>query len=420
MQSREEADGHAIQKLLRTDSENLMRECSRIRWLLAMAVCLSLAGCARSSADTHPPEPALPEVIVSHPLEREVTDYADFTGRTEAVDAVEVRARVDGYLEKVNFKEGALVKQGDVLFEIDPRPYQAEVDRAQAQVATHEATLKRAQADNARARILSIKSPGVLAQQEVDRYRAEEEEALANLHASKAALVNAQLNLGFTKVTSAIDGRVSRYSVTVGNLIVHDQTLLTTIVSVDPIYVYFDVDENTVLRVRQLIRAGKARSARDSEVPVKLGLANEEAHPHLGTINFVDNKLNPRTGTLRLRGVFANPDEQLAPGYFARVRVPIGQPYQALLVSERALDSDQGQRIVYVVDDKNKLIARPVRIGALHDGRRVIEDGLQPGEQVVVIGLQHVRPGLSVEPKLITMPGAAPRKGDTIRSLVRN
>ena len=202
-----------------------------------------------------------------------------------------------------------------------------------------------------------------------------------------------------------------------GNLVqAGDQTggtLLTTIVSVDPMYAYFDVDEHTVLRVRQLIREGKAESARDGELPVWLGLANEEGFPHQGTINFVDNQVNPKTGTLRVRGVFPNKDEALSPGYFARVRVPIGRPHKALLVTDRALDTDQGQKVVYVVDEDNEVVSRPVRLGALHDGLREITDGLKPGERVIVNGLQQVRPGITVEPKLVDMPASKARSDGT-------
>src|SRR5438477_8452002 len=174
-------------------------------------------------------------------------------------------------------------------------------------------------------------------------------------------------------------------------------------------YAYFDVDEHTVLHVRRLIREGKAKSARDVELPVWLGLANEDGYPHRGTVNFVDNQVNPKTGTLRLRGVFPNKDEALAPGYFARVRVPVGFPHPALLVSDRALDTDQGQKIVYVVNEKNEVVSRPVRLGALHDGLREITDGLKAGERVVVNGLQQVRPGLTVEPNLVDMPAPNPK-----------
>ena len=218
----------------------------------------------------------------------------------------------------------------------------------------------------------------------------------------------AKLDLQYTKVTAPISGRISRYVVTAGNLVqAGDQgggTLLTTIVSVDPMYAYFDVDEYTALRVRRLVREGKSDSPRDGGFPVSLGLANEEGHPHRGTINFVDNQVNPRTGTIRVCGVFPNKEQVLLPGLFARVRAPIGRPHKAVLVSDRAIDTDQGQKILYIVNPKNEVVSRPVRLGALHDGLREITDGLKPGERVIVNGLQQVRPGVTVEPKLVDMP----------------
>jgi len=207
----------------------------------------------------------------------------------------------------------------------------------------------------------------------------------------------------------------------VGNLVqagdLTGGTLLTTIVSVDPMYAYFDVDERTVQRVKQLIREGKAKTPDDPDIPVWLGLANEAGHPHRGSIHFIDNQVNPRTGTLRVRGVFPNKDEALSPGYFARVRVPIGVSHQALLVTERALDTDQGQKVVYVVDNDNRVASRPVRLGALHDGWREITDGLKPGERVIVNGLQQARPGMTVEPKLVDMPTSNGRRMNATASL---
>jgi len=373
---------------------------------LVPGLCLALAGCARAPSEA--PAAAPPPVTVSYPVEREVTDYADFTARTAAVDSVELRARVSGYLDKVNFKEGALVKKGDILFQIDPRTYAAEAKTAQGAVASAEASLALAEANLVRAR--NLVPSGGMSREEGDTRAAQQQQASAQIISNKAALERAELNLGFCKVYAPVSGRVSRYHVTVGNLVqvgdLMGGTLLTTIVSVDPMYAYFDVDERTVLRVKQLIREGKAKTPDDSEIPVWLGLANEDGFPHRGTVNFVDNQVNPRTGTLRVRGVFPNKDEALSPGYFARVRVPIGVPHKTLLVTERALDTDQGQKVVYVVDKHNRVVARPVRLGALQDGRREITDGLKPGERVIVNGLQLVRPGVTAEPNLVDMPSA--------------
>jgi RND family efflux transporter MFP subunit len=376
---------------------------------LLLGLALGLAGCARAPMDG----PAAPvPVMVSYPVGREVTDYAAFTARTAAVDSVEVRAHVWGYLDKVRFKEGAMVKKGDVLFELDPRPYEALLKQAKAKVAQDEAQLAFDEAEYQRN--LRLVGTGAVSRTDLDKTAAARGVDRANIEADKAVVAARQLDLEYTKVTAPVSGRVSRYVVTVGNLIQSgDQgggTLLTTIVSVDPMYAYFDVDEHTVLRVRQLVREGKADSPREGPVPVWLGLANEEGYPHQGTIDFVDNQVNPKTGTMRLRGVFPNKEQVLAPGFFGRVRALIGRPHKALLVSDRALDTDQGQKIVYVVNDKDVVVARPVRLGALHNGLREIVDGLKPGERVIVNGLQQVRPGVTVEPQLVDMPGTQTRR----------
>jgi RND family efflux transporter MFP subunit len=349
--------------------------------------------------------------MVSPPLAREVTDYYEYTGRTAAVEAVEVRARVSGYLVKVNFREGSVVKKGDLLFQIDPRPFQAVLDEAKGQVAQWEAKLARAEADVARYERLLPK--GAASQKDLDQAVADRGEARAAIQSARGAVDRAALDLEFTRVTAPISGRISRHLIDEGNLVTMNTTLLTTIVSRDPMYAYFDVDERAVLHVRQLIREGKARNARNSEVvPVLLGLANETGFPHRGTLDFLDNQINPQTGTLRLRGVFPNEDEPevLLPGYFARVRLLIGQTHRALLVTERAIDTDQGQKTLYIVDDKNEVVSRPIRVGALHDGLRVIEAGVQPGERVIVNGLLQVRPGITVEPKLVDMPVSLARQ----------
>ncbi|MBV8234852.1 MAG: efflux RND transporter periplasmic adaptor subunit [Acidimicrobiia bacterium] len=298
--------------------------------ILLLGLCIGLAGCTRVPSGA--PEAAPTPVTVSRPVERDVTDYADFTGRTAAVDSVEVRAHVWGYLDKVNFKEGALVQKGDVLFELDPRPYQAMLNQAKAKVAQDEAQLTYDEAEYRRN--LNLVGKGAASRSDLDKTAAARGVDIANVAADKAVVASRQLDLEYTKVTAPVSGRVSRYIVTVGNLIQPgDQggTLLTTIVSVDPMYAYFDVDEHTALRVPQLVREGKSDSPRDVGYPVSLGLANEEGHPHRGTINFVDNQVNPRTGTIRLRGVFPNKEQVLLPGLFGRVRAPIGRAHKALL-----------------------------------------------------------------------------------------
>jgi RND family efflux transporter MFP subunit len=391
--------------------------------IIVLGLCVVLAGCAGAPSGAPVPRSPTP-VTVSHPVERYVTDHVDFTARTAAVDSVEVRAHVWGYLDKVNFQEGALVKKGDALFELDPRPYEALLNQAKAKVRLDEAQLKYDEAEYQRN--LQLVRTGATSRTELDRSAAAQGVDIANIAADKALVRSRELDLDYTKVLAPVSGRVSRYVVTVGNLIQSgDQnggTVLTTIVSVDPMYAYFDVDERTALRVRQLVREGKSESPRDGGYPVSLGLANDEGHPHQGTINFVDNQVNPKTGTIRVRGVFPNPQEHLLPGLFARVRVPIGRPHKALLVSERALDTDQSQKILYVVNDRNEVVTRPVRVGALHDGLREITEGLKPGDKVIVKGLQQVRPGLIVEPKLVDMPGAQIRRqgdNETRRELQR-
>jgi RND family efflux transporter MFP subunit len=390
--------------------------------LLVPGICVVLAGCATapSGAPVPPPTP----VSVSRPVKRYVTDYADYTARTAAVDSVEIRARVWGYLDRVYFQEGAMVKAGDVLFEIDPRTYRATLHQAEGNLASLEARVERLNADFARSR--RMLGTSAIGREEYDRVNGDRGEAAASRAALKAAVERARLDLEYTRVIAPISGRVSRYVVTVGNLIqAGDQnggTLLTTLVSVDPMYAYFDVDEYTALRVRQLVREGKSDSPRDGGYPVWLGLANEEGHPHRGTVNFVDNQVNPKTGTIRLRGVFPNKEQVLLPGFFGRIRVSIGRAHSALLVSDRALDADQGQKVVYVVNDKNEVVSRPVRLGALHDGLREITEGLKPGEKVIVNGLQQVRPGIIVEPKVVDMPTSAVRGRESgVRSqLVRS
>ena len=372
-----------------------------------LALSLGLAGCAR--APSAAPKAAPTVVSVSHPVEREITNYADFTGRLEAVFSVEIRARVTGYLGQVFFKDGDEVKEGALLFEIDPRLYKADLDRIESTLAQQEAHSKRLEADYQRAAALYARAS--VSREEFDRYTGDRAESIAAVGVARASRDFAKLSFEFTKVRAPISGLLSRRMVDPGNMVQADTTALTTIVSLDPMYLYFDIDERTVLKVRGLVREGKLPSRdQGAVVPILAALADEEGFPHKGVINFSDNKVNPKTGTLRVRGVIENPVvkgksfRQLSPGLFARVRLPLSEPHRALLVSERAIDTDQGQKILYVVDDKNDGLIGPVRLGKIHDGLRAIEDGLKPGERVIVVGLQQVRPGAVVEPKLVDMP----------------
>jgi RND family efflux transporter MFP subunit len=369
---------------------------------LVFGIFLGAAGCKPP-----PPEMAAtppPAVTVSSPLEQDVIDYNQFTGRTAAVDTVKVRARVWGYLEKINFREGAEVKKDDVLFEIDPRTYQADLDRAEANVVQSKARRDRLQSDIERGRRLM--SQRAMGQEEYDRMHGDRIEAEAAVKVAEAARASALLNLEFTKVKAPISGQISRTMITAGNLVESGETggtLLTTIVSVDPMWAWFDVDDQTFMQVNRLVHEGKIKAETDALPPVLLGLAGEDGYPHQGKIDFVDNQVDPGTGTLKMRGVFPNKDRSLTPGLFARIRVPLGGSHKALLVTDRAIDTDQGQKVVYVVNKENVVEKRPVRLARLHDGLREIESGLTPGEQVVVDGIQRVRGGAKVEPKFVEM-----------------
>jgi multidrug efflux system membrane fusion protein len=386
----------------------MVRACA----LVLFVPILLASGCQRAPAQVAAAEP--PVLPVSKPVLREVIDYVDFTGRTDAVGAVDIRPRVTGYLVRMPFKEGSDVNKGDLLFEIDPRPYQAQLDQAQSQVALNEAQFKLAQTNLARDQPLV--ATGAVTQRELDQDRAAVDEAQARIQASKAAVEVYKLNLAFTKVTSPIDGQVSRYYLTVGNLVNQDQTLLTTVVSLHPMHVYFDMDEPTLLRLRAARNAGLIKPDPSGQYTVLMGLQGEESFPHKGTVNFVNNQVNPATGSITVRGLFPNPKPEggtrlLSPGMFVRVRLPIGQPHPALLVIDRAIGNDQGLKFVYVVDADNKVQYRRVTTGALQeDGLRVIAEGLKAEDRVLVGGVQQVRPHAAIQPEPVPMPtlGQAP------------
>lgn len=369
---------------------------------LLLLMCVVAVGCdkLRPPPPAPPPPPKPPEVLFTLPTTAEIVDYEDFTGRTVAIPTIDIRARVTGYLDKINFKEqeGGDVEQGAVLFEIDSRPYKAEVLRADANLLQARARLKRLDLDLARAKkLIDTKS---ISREQYDLASGDKAEAEAQVERMRADLALARLNLSYTEVKAPISGRVSRTQLDQGNLVKADETILTTIVSIDPIYAYFEVDERTMLRIRRYIEEGRLKSHDERAVPVQLGLQDEEGFPHKGTINFFDNRLDTATGTLQIRGVFKNADHVLTPGMFARVRLPIGRPYRAILISEQALGTDQEQKFVYVIDNDNKAQYRRVEVGKFQRGQRVILKGLAEGERVVTSGLQRVRPGAVVQPKL--------------------
>jgi multidrug efflux system membrane fusion protein len=414
---------------------------------LLLGSCLGLAGCSQTPEEGQGKHP--PIVTVSKPLQREVTDYQDYTGRTAAVDSVQVQARVTGYLTKIYFTEGAEVRGddrlrgavrligllaapqggflagaslcphqlqvGDLLYEIDPRPYQAAYDSLKAQVAGRVASLALAKQNNTRFKQLAKDQPGAVTKVDLDTYQSQEDQAVANLDQARADLRTAELNLDWTKVTAPVTGLVGRLLVTRGNLIVANQTTLTTVVSQDPMWVYFDMDEPTALHIRELVREGKFGPTDQStgvpiaKIPFHLQLVNEKGFKHEAIFDFVNNQLDQATATLLIRGIFPNPKPAngprvFAPNNFVRVRVPTKPPYPALLVNPEAVGTDQDLRYVYVVDEHNKVVRRAVELGSLHDDLQVITKGLKPGEYVIVKGLQRVQQGATVNPRRVPMP----------------
>jgi RND family efflux transporter MFP subunit len=373
-----------------------------MRYRFALPLCLPLAllaGCGQAPPLAPPPTP---KVTVSRPLVREVADYEDFSGRTDAVGNVEIRARVTGYLMKVNFQEGDVIEKGKMLYEIDRRPFQAALDQAKGQFERLEAEKKLLEIQVDRYRKLAEKGAG--SQQQLDQYTAQQAENVGALKTAQAQVAMAELNLEFTRVTAPITGKISRTLITEGNLVTADTTLLTTIRSIDPMHAYFDIEEPTMLRIQKMIRDGVIQTKSIHEVHVTMGLADDvdRKFPFRGTLNFVNNTVDPQTGTIQVRGVFSNPytpgqPPALTPGTFGRVRLPIGKPHSVFLVAEQAIGTDQGQKFVYVVDQDKKIAYRRVKLGLLFDGLQAIEEGIDSSQRVVVIGLQRVRPGIEVE-----------------------
>ena len=375
----------------------------RLAWLgLIIVVFAGFALLLRpASAQAEKPAVAVAvpatKVTVAPVEERLVTEFEEITGRIDAMETVELRARVSGHLESVNFQAGELVKKGDVLFTIDPRWYQAQFDLATARSQVAEREAKRAD---------DLLSASAISNEEAEARRARAAEA-------RAELATARLDLEHTEVRAPIAGRVSRAFVTPGNLVSGTPvgaTLLTTIVSVGQSYVYADLDESTLLKFNRLLR-DKSLATQGGHIPVDLQLADENGYPRHGYIESADNRVNPETGSLVMRMVFANDDDALVPGLFARVRVPVSAPQHMLLVSERAIGTDQSQKFVLAVDKDNVVAYRTVKLGAFVDGKRAVRDGLHAGDQIIVNGLQKVRPGMTVAPELeiAAVPTTAPK-----------
>ena len=371
--------------------------------LLSTAIAVTLAGCAGNqaaeSAKAAAAAPA-PQVNVAQVVERSVNEFEEFTGRFEAIERVEVRPRVSGYISSIDFAEGKEVKKGDVLFVIDPRPYEADYKRAKAQLEQARSQLSLAKSERERA--VKLVQSHAISQEEFDTRTASSDQASANVDAAEAALDSAGLNLTFTRVTAPISGRISKAQVTTGNLVTAGQTMLTTLVSLDPIYVSFDDDEQGYLKyVKAAHKDGKAVDNESNTVLV--GLADESGYPHSGTMVFVDNELDPATGTIRGRAKLDNHDRQFTPGLFARIKLLGQDKYNALLINDSAVGTDQNVKYVFVVGADNKIQYRPVKLGPIVDGLRVIRDGLSQGETIVVNGLQRVRPGVAITPTRVAM-----------------
>ncbi|WP_233884298.1 efflux RND transporter periplasmic adaptor subunit [Paraburkholderia flagellata] len=378
---------------------------SRTRIALAVFGVLVVAGLGTLGAirlDSHPAvaaeAPPAPEVDVAAVLNRTITDWQSYSGRMAAVEKVEIRPQVSGTIVSVNFRDGALVKQGDTLFVIDPRPYQAAVDQAAAQLAAAQARTGYAQSDWERAQRLI--GDNAIAKRDYDEKQNASREANANLKAAQAALEAAQINLGYTRIVAPVAGRVSRAEITVGNVVSAGASAapLTTLVSVSPIYAEFDADEQTYLDYISRMKDG-------SKVPVELGLANESGYSRSGTIESVDNRLDTTSGTIRVRARFDNADGALVPGLYARIKVGGSAPHPALLVDDAAIGTDQDKKFVYVVDNGGKIAYRTVQTGGQQGNLRVILGGLKAGDHVVVNGTQRVRPGIVVRSHMVPMNG---------------
>jgi membrane fusion protein, multidrug efflux system len=385
----------------------------RLFTLAAFAVVsLILVDCNRSPANKG--APPLPVNVVTV-VEKEVNEWDEFTGRLDPVESVEIRPRVSGYITEIHFEAGAIVKKGDLLYVIDPRPYQADFDRAKAEVDRMDAQLKLAQIELNRAKELRDKN--TIAASEFDQKAASFQGSAAAKSSAEAAKNAAALNLEFTQIKSPIDGRVSDQRITVGNLVqpgAGPESVLTTVVSVDPIYAKVDADENAILKYVKLSEEGKRVSARTAKIPAWIELGNETNFPHEGVVDFVDNRLDPSTGTVRARVVLKNWDPNLiTPGFFVRVRIAGATPYRAALVADKVISSQQGLKYAFVVKSDNAIERRNLETASMFEGKRIVKNGLKDGEKVVSTRLQLLQPGMKVTPVAEEPPAGGPEAKPT-------
>jgi RND family efflux transporter MFP subunit len=360
-------------------------------WPILLLGAAAIAGC-----DTAPPpvrEMPPPDVVVSRAEQRQVTESEEFYGKTQGVNEVDIRARVSGYLEKINFQEGAEVHEKDVLFVIDPRPFATELEKQEANVAQADAHVKRLEYDYNRARRL-LPAQG-MSREEYDKAFGDLAEARATLKSALAARDTAKLNLDWCTVTAPVSGRVSRRMVDRGNMVKADDTVLTRIITLDRLYAYFDVDERTYLRAKDFLERRQVSLSDRKQVPVRVGRSTDKGYPYEGTVDFVDNRVDPDSGSVWLRGTIPNPERKLTSGLFVRVRLPLGEPHLAVLIPKRALVTDQGQKFVYVVNDRGEATYRQIVLGVDLGQVQVVEKGVRPGERVIVRGSQRVR----IDPK---------------------
>lgn len=376
-----------------------------VRWLArlgataaAMAALLGLAACERavgSKAQNAPGEPPPAQVVVEPVQQQPIQQWNTFNGRIAAMESVEIRPRVSGYIEAVNFQDGHPVQKGQVLFTIDARPYQAALASAQAQLQHARAVAALARTQDKRARTLL--PDRAISAEEADNRASALAQALANVQAAEATLTTAKLDLSFTTVRAPISGVAGRAMLTAGNLAQADTSVLTTVLSQNPVYVYFDADEQSLLRNRQAADATHDGNAHAT--PIRVGLANEASFPHQGTVSFTDNRLDPQTGTLRVRATLPNPEGRFTPGMFARVQMQSRGTFNAMLIDDKAVLTDQDLKYVYVVGQGSRAERRELQLGDLFEGRRIVVTGLQPGDQVVVAGMQRIYyPGMPLAP----------------------